>query len=42
MLRVCSMFLGPAPEGFAFIPKHKAKSWDDKAGGGDEKQTVEG
>ncbi|XP_032776786.2 tRNA-dihydrouridine(47) synthase [NAD(P)(+)]-like isoform X1 [Daphnia magna] len=26
-VRICEMFLGPAPDGFQFLPKHKANSW---------------
>ena len=26
-VKICEMFLGPAPDGFNFLPKHKANSW---------------
>ena len=26
-IRICEMLLGPAPDGFQFLPKHKANSW---------------
>ena len=27
-LKISEMFLGPAPDNFVFIPKHKANAWE--------------